>query len=81
MHCEHEFQQQHPDAPLFADAGMIPSGDCWVVPTDAFLKLWESPAGKDLRKQGFRMGHDGTRIGASQDCIVSFTAAALAVNR
>ena len=80
MHCEHEFERQ-PDTPLFSDAGMIPGGDCWVVPTDAFLKLWESPAGNDLRKQGFRMRHDGTRIGASQDCIVSFTAAALAVNR
>lgn len=80
MHCEHEFQRQ-PDTPLFPDAGMIPGGDCWVVPTDAFLKLWESPAGNDLRKQGFRMRHDGKQVGASQECIVYFTAAALAVNR
>ena len=81
MHCEHEFQRQHPDTPLLADAGMIPGGDCRVVPTDAFLKLWESPAGINLRKQGFRMRHDGRQISASQDCIVYFTAAALAVNR
>ena len=79
MHCEHEFERQ-PVTPLFADAGMIPGVDCWVVPTDAFLKLWESPAGNVLRKQGFRMRHDGSRIGASQECIVSFTAARLRVN-
>ena len=81
MRCEHEFQRQHPDTPLFADAGIIPGGDCWVAPTDAFLKLWESPAGNDLRKQGFRMRYDGKRIGASQDCIVYFTATTLEVNR
>ena len=52
MCCEHEFERQ-PVTPLFADAGMIPGGDRWVVPTDAFLKLWGSPAGNDLRKQGF----------------------------
>ena len=80
MYCEHEFERQ-PDTPLFADADIIPGGDCWVVPTDAFLKLWESPAGEDLRKQGFWMGYDGKRVGASQDCIVYFTAAALAVDR
>ena len=49
MCCEHEFERQ-PVTPLFADAGMIPDGDHWVVPTDAFLKLWGSPAGNDLRK-------------------------------
>ena len=55
MHCEHEFERQ-PATPPFTDAGIIPGGDCWVVPTDAFLKLWESPAGEDLRKQGFGCG-------------------------
>lgn len=79
MHCEHEFERQ-PDTPLFAEAGMIPGGDCWVAPTDTFLKLWESPAGEDLKKRGFRMRRDGKQIGASQDCIVYFTAAALEVN-
>ena len=29
MYCEHEFERQ-PDTPLFADAGIIPGGDCWV---------------------------------------------------
>ena len=43
MHHEYEFKQK-PNIPLFADAGMIPGGECWMVPTDAFLKLWESPA-------------------------------------
>ena len=80
MQCEHEFERQ-PNTPLFTDAGIIPSGDCWVVPTDAFLKLWGSPAGNDLRKQGVRMRHDGKGGGASQDCIVYFTASTLAVNR
>ena len=79
MQHEHEFQRQ-PDTPLFADAGMIPGGDLWVAPTDAFLKLWESPAGDDLRKRGFRMCYDGKQIGAAQDCIVHFTAAVVEVN-
>ena len=52
MHCEHEFKRQ-PDTPLFSDAGMIPGGDLWVAPTDAFLKLWENSAGAELRKRGF----------------------------
>ena len=76
MHHEHEFQRQ-PDTPLFFDAGMIPGGDLRIVPTDAFLKLWESPAGTELRKRGFRMCWDGRRIGASQDCVVRFTADAV----
>lgn len=80
MHHKHKFKQK-PNTPLFAEAGMIPGGECWVVPTDAFLKLWESPMGDDLRKRGFRMRNDGTRVGASQDCIVAFTAARLEVNR
>ena len=75
------FEYLKPNTSLFADVGMIPSGDCWIAPTDAFLKLWESPAGEDLRKQGFRMRHDGKQVGASQDCIVYFTATALEVNR
>ena len=76
MHCEHEFGRR-PDTLLFSDAGMIPGGDLWVVPTDAFLKLWESAAGDDLRKRGFRMCRDGRLIGAFQDCVVRFTADAV----
>ena len=72
--------QQHPNTPLFSDGGITPASDLWVAPTDAFLKLWESPAGDDLRKRGFRLCRDGTHIGAAQDCIVYFTAAALEVN-
>ena len=76
MRCEHEFGRRL-DTPLFSDAGIIPGGDLWVVPTDAFLKLWESSAGDDLRKCGFRMCWDGRLIGASQDCVVRFTADAV----
>lgn len=80
MQHEHEFQRQ-PDTPLFADAEMIPGGDLWIASTDAFLKLWESPAGEDQRKHRCRMRHDGRQISASQDCVVHFTAAAVEVNR
>ena len=76
MQHKHEFGR-HPGTPLFSDGGIIPGGDLWVVPTDAFLKLWESPAGAELRKRGFRMCWDGRRIGASQDCVVRFTADAV----
>ena len=62
---------------LFSDTGMIPSGNLWVVPTDAFLKFWESPASDDLRKRGFRMCRDGRQISASQDCVGRFTATAV----
>ena len=52
MHCEHEFER-HPNTPLFADAGMIPGGACWVVPTDAFLKLWEILLATTCEPAGF----------------------------
>ena len=77
---EREFQQQ-PDTPLFSDAGMIPGGDLWVAPTDAFLEFWESPAGEALRKRGFRMCHDGKRVGACQNCVVRFTATTVEAKR
>ena len=76
MHCEHEFGRR-PDTLLFSDAGMIPGGDLWVVLMDAFLKLWESPAGEDLRKRRFRMCCGSRQIGAFQDCVVRFTADAV----
>ena len=79
MQHEHEFQRQ-PDTPLFSDAGIIPGGDLWVAPTDVFLKLWESPASENLRKRVFRMCQDGKQIGATQDCVVHFTATVLEVN-
>lgn len=56
---ERQLQQQQPDASLFSDRGITSSGDLWVAPTDAFLKLWESPAGEDLKKRGFKLCRDG----------------------
>ena len=55
---------------LFSEGGISPSGECWVSPTDTFLRLWNSPAGVNLKKQGFLLQDDGKRVGASQDCIL-----------
>lgn len=55
---------------LFSEGGIAPSGECWVTPTKVFLRMWHSPAGVHLKKQGFRLKNDGKRVGASQDCIL-----------
>ena len=55
---------------LFSEGGISPTGDCWVSPTDIFLRLWNGPAGTHLKKQGFRLRDDGKQIGATQDCIL-----------
>ena len=55
---------------LFTEAGLIPSGGLWIVPTATFLRIWETPAGEHLRARGFRLGSDGTSVGASEDCVV-----------
>ena len=68
MHAEH--LHIHRNMKLFSEGGIAPSGECWVAPTDAFLRIWNSPAGVPLKKQGFRIRHDGKQVGASQDCIL-----------
>ena len=55
---------------LFSEGGIAPSGECWVAPTAMFLRVWESPAGNRLKKQGFRLRNNGKQIGASQDRIL-----------
>lgn len=60
----------HRNMKLFSEGGISPSGECWVSPTKVFLRMWNSPAGVHLRKQGFRLENDGKRVGASQDCIL-----------
>ena len=55
---------------LFSDGGITPAGECWVSPTNIFLRVWESPAGVHLKKQGFRLQDNGKQIGASQDRIL-----------
>ena len=59
-----------PNTQLFSDGGISPAGECWVLPTETFLRVWESPAGAHLKKQGFRLRNDGKQIGASQECIL-----------
>ena len=74
MHTEYLHSEQtfalRPNRVLFSDGGICPNGDSWVEPTEAFLRVWESPAGVHLKKQGFRMRNDGKQIGASADCII-----------
>ena len=59
---------------LFSEAGMIPGGGLWIVPTATFLRIWETAAGEELRARGFRLGDDGQSVGASQDCVVHIPA-------
>ena len=55
---------------LFSEGGITPSGECWVSPTDTFLRIWNSPAGVHVKKQGFRLQDNGKQVGASQDRIL-----------
>ena len=59
---------------LFSEAGMIPGGDLWIVPTDTFLLIWQTPVGDHLRKRGFRLVQNGKQIGADYDCVICFPA-------
>lgn len=76
MHAEHLHTEWtkvfgfHRNMKLFSEGGIAPSGECWVSPTDFFLRVWESPAGNSLKKQGFRLQDNGKQVGASQDCIL-----------
>ena len=76
MHSEHFSTNEvvdfplTPNTPLFSAGGISANGECWVLPTALFLRLWHSPGGVALKKQGFRLGNDGRRVGASQDCVV-----------
>ena len=55
---------------LFSEGGITPSGEYWVSPTETFLRIWNSPAGVHVKKQGFRLQDNGKQVGASQDCIL-----------
>lgn len=55
----------------FTDGGMLPNGELWVAPTPLFIdQIWHGCVGNDLRKRGFRLGHDGDRIGATQHTVI-----------
>ena len=73
MHSEHLHSEQAIEIDLdglFGEAGMVPGGDFWVVPTATFLRIWQTPVGENLRKRGFRMAKDGKAVGASEGCII-----------
>lgn len=59
---------------LFGACGMIPGGDLWIVPTDTFLLIWQTPVGDHLRQRGFRLVQNGKQIGADYDCVICFPA-------
>ena len=59
---------------LFSEAGMIPDGDLWILPTDTFLQIWQTPVGEQLRKRGFRLVQNGKQIGADYDRVICFPA-------
>ena len=63
---------------LFTEAGVMPEGGIWIVPTDTFLRIWETAAGAALRERGFEMTDDGIALGASQDCVVRIPAGLIA---
>ena len=73
MHTENEYVDnfsRYRHMKLFSEGGIAPSGECWVSPTAFFLRMWESPAGDRLKRQGFRLQDNGKQVGASQDCIL-----------
>lgn len=59
-----------PDMEFFSEGGIGPNGECWVVPTQNFLRVWQSPAGDFIKKRGFHLRNDGKQRGASQDCVL-----------
>ena len=59
-----------PNTELFSEAGISPNGVCWVVPTDVFLRIWESPTGAYMKDRGFRLRRDGKLLGAPQDRVL-----------
>ena len=60
-----------PNVDWFTDGGMLPNGELWVAPTPLFVdQIWHGCVGGDLRKRGFRLGHDGHRIGATQHTVI-----------
>ena len=71
MHAAHPLNLR-PDMQFFSEGGIGPDGECWVVPTPLFLRLWDSPSSVDMKKQGFRLGDDGKRVGASQERVLYF---------
>ena len=58
------------DTELFTEAGISPNGVCWVVPTDVFLRIWESPVSAYMKARGFRLRNDGKLLGAPQACVL-----------
>ena len=63
-------------AEWFHDSGIAPDGKWWIAPTPVFIKqIWQSCAGDDLKKRGFRLGHDGLRVGATQHTVIYLPAA------
>ena len=68
MYCKHEFKLQT-NISLFSDAGMLPGGGSWLMPTDAFMELWKQ-AGEQLIRKGFYLCHNGKAIGAPRDRVV-----------
>ena len=78
MHSEHLQSEPAIEVDLhglFTEAGMVPDGGgLWIVPTQTFLRIWETAAGAQLRERGFRLSNDGRTVGASQDCVVHIPA-------
>ncbi|MDE0042662.1 MAG: hypothetical protein OXT74_11550 [Candidatus Poribacteria bacterium] len=62
-----------PNTDWFTDGGVTPDGKWWIAPTLLFIEqVWHGCVGDDLRNQGFRLGHDGHRIGATQHIVIYF---------
>ena len=60
-----------PNADWFTEGGVTPEGKWWITPTPLFIEqIWQGCAGDDLKKRGFRLGHDGHRIGATQNTVI-----------
>ena len=79
MHAEslatNTVKTDQPQLPLnadwFTEGGVTPEGKWWIAPTPSFIKdIWHGCIGDDLRRRGFRLGHDGHRIGAAQHTVI-----------
>ena len=84
MHAEYlsphsdPYLQLLPNAEWFTEGGVTPDGRWWIAPTSLFIEqIWHSSVGDDLKKRGFRLGHDGHHIGATQHTVIYLPVGAL----
>lgn len=55
----------------FTEAGITPSGRCWVSPSEFFFERWltDDALAKRLESLGFEMAFDGASVGSWSEFI------------